>query len=90
MRQLQPQILKEESPLPSLVMRDFNEILFLFEKKGGRTLEKRQKKEYREALEDCELNDLGFSEQWFTWERGKLPTNNIPERLDRVVVNPLW
>ncbi|PPR89242.1 hypothetical protein GOBAR_AA31445 [Gossypium barbadense] len=40
---------------------------------------------FREVLEECELNDLGFSGQWFTWERGRLFSNNIKERLDKVV-----
>lgn len=38
---------------------------------------------FREALDDCELNDLRFTGQWFTWERGRLKENNIRERLDR-------
>ncbi|KAK5835945.1 hypothetical protein PVK06_011669 [Gossypium arboreum] len=40
---------------------------------------------FREVLEECELNDLGFSGQWFTWKRGRLFSNNIKERLDKVV-----
>ncbi|KAA3471337.1 reverse transcriptase [Gossypium australe] len=43
---------------------------------------------FREALEDCELIDLGFSGQWYTWERGRFVSNNIRERLDRGVANP--
>lgn len=42
-------------------MGDFNEILFLFEKKGGRIREERQMVAFRDALEDCELNDLGVA-----------------------------
>lgn len=44
----------------------------------------------REVLEECDLNDLGFSGQWFTWERGRLTENNIQERLDRGIANPIW
>lgn len=64
-------------------MEDFNEILFSFEKRWGTLREERKMLAFREALKDCELNDLGFSGQWFTWERGRLPSNNIRERLDR-------
>ncbi|KAG8490633.1 hypothetical protein CXB51_013830 [Gossypium anomalum] len=74
--------LKGNNQLPWLVMGDFNEILFSFGKRGGRLREERQMVAFREALEDCELNDLGFSAQWYTWERGRLPSNNIRERLD--------
>ncbi|KAK5777636.1 uncharacterized protein LOC108481413 [Gossypium arboreum] len=45
---------------------------------------------FREALEDCELNDFGFVGQWYTWERGRLAGNNIQERLDRGVANQEW
>ncbi|KAA3479365.1 reverse transcriptase [Gossypium australe] len=45
---------------------------------------------FRKVLEDCELADLGFSGQWYTWERGRLASNNIRERLDRGVANPKW
>lgn len=64
-------------------MGNFNEILLSFEKRGGRLREERQMLAFREALEYCKLNDLGFSGQWFTWERGRLPSNNIREILDR-------
>lgn len=36
---------------------------------------------FREVPEDCELSDLGFSGQWYTWERGTLVRNNIREIL---------
>ncbi|KAA3451689.1 reverse transcriptase [Gossypium australe] len=45
---------------------------------------------FREVLEDCEMIDLGFSGQWYTWERGRLVSNNIRERLDRGVANLEW
>ncbi|KAA3465124.1 Exo_endo_phos domain-containing protein [Gossypium australe] len=64
--------------------------MFSFEKQGGRIREERQMKTYRKVLEDCELADLGFSGQWYTWERGRLVSNNIRERLDRGVANPKW
>ncbi|KAA3458060.1 reverse transcriptase [Gossypium australe] len=82
--------LQRGSNLPWLVVGDFNEILFSFEKQGGRMREERQMEAFRKALEDCELADLGFSGQWYTWERGRLASNNIRERLDRGVTNPKW
>jgi len=43
------------------------------------------------ALEVCELDDLGFSGDIFTW-RNKQTTGNthIRERLDRAVANARW
>lgn len=71
-------------------MGDFNEIMFSFEKQEERIREGRQMATFRETLEDCQLNDIGFSGQWFTWERGKLEENNIRERLDRGLATLNW
>ncbi|KAK5771002.1 hypothetical protein PVK06_047171 [Gossypium arboreum] len=38
---------------------------------------------FRDALDACQLMDVGFSSVWFTWERGNLAATNIRERLDR-------
>jgi hypothetical protein len=40
---------------------------------------------FRDALSDCELEDLGYSGNIFTWKRGC-----IRERLDRDVANEAW
>jgi hypothetical protein len=40
---------------------------------------------FRQALMDCQLEDLGFTGDPFTWKWGL-----IRERLDRVVVNGAW
>ncbi|GMI64317.1 hypothetical protein HRI_000101000 [Hibiscus trionum] len=45
---------------------------------------------FRDVLDDCELSDLGFSDPWYTWERGRLPENNVRERLDSSAANPSW
>ncbi|KAA3475509.1 reverse transcriptase [Gossypium australe] len=34
--------------------------------------------------------DVGYSGNWFTWERGNLSKTNIRERLDRGVANVNW
>ncbi|KAA3474021.1 reverse transcriptase [Gossypium australe] len=77
------QVLGQEQQCPWLVSRDFNEILYSSEKRGGQMREERRMIAFREALEDCKLMDLGFQGTWFTWERGNLPETNIRERLDR-------
>jgi hypothetical protein len=40
---------------------------------------------FRNALIDCDLVDMGFSGDHFTWRRGR-----IRERLDRAVSNGNW
>lgn len=42
---------------------------------------------FKEVLKDCELNDLSFTREWFTWERGTLEYYNIRERLERGMAN---
>lgn len=51
--------MKRGNNKPWLITEDFNEILFSFEKQGGRIREERQMTVFREALEDSEMNDLG-------------------------------
>lgn len=45
---------------PWLCAGDFNEILFNHEKEGGRSRPQSCMDQFREALEICELQDLGF------------------------------
>lgn len=49
-----------------VVLGDFNEITSSFEKNDGRIRSDRQMRDFRRALEDCSLNDLGFVGRWFT------------------------
>lgn len=42
---------------------------------------------FSNASEECSLSDLGYMGLWFTWENGRLGSNNIRERLDRAVAN---
>ncbi|MBA0820419.1 hypothetical protein Gohar_022114, partial [Gossypium harknessii] len=66
-----------------LVCRDFNKVLYSFEKVSGVPREEHRIEAFRMALDDCHLVDMGYSGNWFTWERGKLPNTNIRDRLDR-------
>ncbi|KAL4386596.1 hypothetical protein GQ457_09G025710 [Hibiscus cannabinus] len=76
--------------LPWLVIGDFNEILYSFEKQGGLVRNERQMEGFRNVLADCALDDLGYTGQWFTWEKGRFASTNIRERLDRGVANEAW
>ncbi|KAA3460897.1 reverse transcriptase [Gossypium australe] len=82
--------LGQEGHYPWLVARDFNEILYSFEKNGGVLRDQERMEAFRETLEECQLMDIGYSGVWFTWERGNLPETNIKERLGRGVANEEW
>ncbi|KAA3466242.1 putative Transposon TX1 [Gossypium australe] len=73
-----------------VVLGDFNEIANSFEKKGGCHCSERQMLAFRSALEECNLTDLGYRGRWFTWERGRVSSTNIRERLDRGVATLSW
>ena len=71
--------------LPWLMVGDFNEILSNNEKEGGNIRPQRCMQQFRDCLFDCNLEDLGFIGDKFTWRRGR-----IRERLDRAVSNQRW
>ncbi|GMI83381.1 hypothetical protein HRI_002007400 [Hibiscus trionum] len=45
---------------------------------------------FRDALTDCSLSDLGYTGVWYTWQKGRLSSSNIRERLDRGVASKDW
>jgi hypothetical protein len=77
--------LKSNSSLPWVILGDFNEILYSHEKEGGNPRPHGYMQGFRDDLTDCELEDLGFSGEAFTWKRGRLR-----ERLDRSVAFGPW
>uniref|UniRef100_A0A803KTN4 Uncharacterized protein n=1 Tax=Chenopodium quinoa TaxID=63459 RepID=A0A803KTN4_CHEQI len=62
---------------------DFNEILSEEEKYGGARRSERMIDLFREAMEVCALNDLGYKGNFFTWKKGNDPQSIVRERLDR-------
>ncbi|KAL5779494.1 hypothetical protein ACOSQ2_010231 [Xanthoceras sorbifolium] len=52
--------------LPWLIAGDFNEIIYSFEKIGGLIRFARLMSDFRDVLDDCALEDLGFRGNQFT------------------------
>lgn len=76
---------------PWLMAGDFNEILFSHEKQCGRMKAQSAMDEFRHALTDCGLDDLGFEGDAFTWRNHSHSQEGyIREWLDRAVANPEW
>jgi endonuclease/exonuclease/phosphatase family metal-dependent hydrolase len=63
---------------------DFNDILSNEEKAGGNSRSFTQLSLSRNAVEDCNLLDLGFNGYPFTWSNGRQGSGRIQCRLDRV------
>jgi hypothetical protein len=73
---------------PWLLAGDFNEILFAHEKEGGKQRHQRCMDKFRQVLEDCGVEDLGFGGDRFTWRNNNHSVEGyIRERLDRAVAN---
>jgi hypothetical protein len=77
--------LKAMVDLPWVLLGDFNEILIGAEKEGGNLRPQRCMQAFRGALSDCNLEDLGYVGDQFTWRRGRMR-----ERLDRAVSDQRW
>ncbi|GMI65678.1 hypothetical protein like AT1G43760 [Hibiscus trionum] len=45
---------------------------------------------FRNALQDYQLSNLGYEGTRYTWQKGRTPSTNIRERLDRGVANAAW
>ena len=75
---------------PWLCFGDFNEILHPNEKIGGNDRNIYLIREFREALCDCNLVDLGCKGYLFTWNNGRFGKDFVEERLDRFLSNKGW
>ena len=86
----QLRLLKNQSRLPWLCCGDFNEILFNCEE-GGAIRPEGNMLKFREVLAECDLHDLGFVGDAFTWRNHHHNLSSYTrERLDRAVANSAW
>lgn len=74
--------LRSTFSLPWLLADDFNEILYLLEREGGRDRMDSSMRQFREVVDDCELLDLGFQGMPLTWNNCQDPPDNVQKRLD--------
>ena len=76
--------------MPWIVAGDFNEILSNDEKEGQRLRAQSQLDNFRQALDECALMDLGFVGPKFTWNNGRAGEDHVRERIDRGICNKEW
>ena len=82
--------LKNQYSMSWVVFGDFNEITHSDEKLGWLDRNLKHMEEIRECLTRCELFDLGFIGQKFTWCNGRGDRQRTKIRLDRMVANEEW
>ncbi|CAM8948837.1 unnamed protein product [Rhodiola kirilowii] len=82
--------LKQGEHQPWLVLGDFNEILFSWEYMGRRLRGEWQMRRFRQAVDDCELSDLGFQGAKFTFTNRRTGEEEMRARLDRALANKEW
>ncbi|KAL9687014.1 hypothetical protein QQ045_031410 [Rhodiola kirilowii] len=82
--------LKREASKAWLVMGDFNEITFNWEMESKRVRQGWQMNSFRNCLEECDMLDLGFRGEVFTYSNRRKGREEIKARLDRAVANATW
>lgn len=82
--------IKQSSNLPWLVLGDFNEALWQFEHLSVHPRQEQQMQLFRDALQVCELHDLGFKGLPYTYDNKRGGRSNVRVRLDRVVADNEW
>ncbi|KAK9749818.1 hypothetical protein RND81_02G152700 [Saponaria officinalis] len=85
----QLRILASALQLSWLCLGDFNEILYSTEMKGGTRLQW-QMNNFRDAVDECGLQDLPYEGYEFTYDNGQEGEANRQSRLDRAMVSGGW
>jgi len=73
-----------------LIFGDFNLILKSSEKIGGNGIDYHHTNLFNRTLNKCDLIDLGYKGDQFTWANNQNNNDHIKERLDRFCANSNW
>lgn len=82
--------LASRSPLPWIILGDFNDLLRDEEKKGRHKHPSWMLNGFRDATLEAGISDLPMEGYPYTWERSRGTVRWVQERLDRVFVNEGW
>jgi len=82
--------LAHRSPLPWVVLGDFNDLLYQSEKRGGNPHPESLLQGFGDAMDDCNLAQLPMRGYQFTWERGRGTAGWLEEKLDKVLATAGW
>ncbi|XP_074351469.1 uncharacterized protein LOC141690581 [Apium graveolens] len=84
------QSLAIRSNLSWCMLGDYNDMLYNYEKIGGRPQPTHLLEGFSKVIMDCGLEDLGFKGSKFTWEKSRGTDIWIQERLDRGLATQGW
>jgi hypothetical protein len=82
--------IKSMSSEPWMVTGDFNECLVQSEHLSATRRSERLMEDFRNTLGFCNLHDIGFHGQPWTFDNKQKGRKNVRVRLDRVVASPNW
>ncbi|XP_073353532.1 uncharacterized protein [Aegilops tauschii subsp. strangulata] len=83
-------MLRAQSDLPWLCGGDFNEVLDGAEYFGANERTEWQMAGFRETVDQCNFQDLGYNGIPFTWDNRQEGTANVKVRLDRFLADPAF
>ncbi|GLU06570.1 hypothetical protein SLE2022_235940 [Rubroshorea leprosula] len=75
---------------PWMIIGDFNDMVDQSEKFGGNEISQTRVRAYLDCMNNCNMVDLGFIGNRFTWVNMRFSNQLIRERLDRAWANPDW
>jgi exonuclease III len=73
-----------------LIFGDFNIVINSFEKAGGNPIDYNIAEAFRDCLESCNLKDLGYKGDPYTWHNRQQDNHYIQPRLDRFCASTNW
>ena len=82
--------LRDQCAGPWLCGGYFNMMSVSSEKQGGKEFRVREADIFRQAVDGCNFQDLGYLGHDFTWKNNRGGEDNVQERLDSVFATPLW
>ncbi|KAL9690275.1 hypothetical protein QQ045_010672 [Rhodiola kirilowii] len=82
--------LKQSSPHPWCILGDFNEVLRADEVTRCHAIRKQHIDQFCQAVNSCNLIDLGFLGGKFTYSNKRKGMGEIKCLLDRAVATPSW
>jgi hypothetical protein len=73
-----------------LLFGDFNMVLNHAEKLGGRDINSSHTNLFQDTLNDCNMQDIGWHGDIYTWSNNQETSHHIKERLDRFCASSAW